>query len=251
MSTPSRMPRYEVRNDGIGPYAVFYCDKCSREYRSQPDVAGTVAQDIGRKAMGDALRNIPLFGRAVAESVTGQDPRYVTSLTPQQLEAAWKQVQEYFHECPTCRLIVCPSDFDTQAGFCTEDSPRRGEIAQAQAEQAAGVVKGLASAFGLGEAMRDVGQAAKAAKAAGSAMARCPKDGTLAAPGTKFCPECGSPMVQPVADTCPKCGADAKGAKFCPNCGTKIERAPVGVCSNCGAELKGAKFCPECGTKAA
>ena len=34
------MPRYDVRNDGIGPYAVFYCDICSREFRSQPDVTG-------------------------------------------------------------------------------------------------------------------------------------------------------------------------------------------------------------------
>jgi len=31
MSAPSRMPRYDVRNDGVGPYAVFYCDKCDRE----------------------------------------------------------------------------------------------------------------------------------------------------------------------------------------------------------------------------
>jgi len=40
-ATPSRMPHYDTRNDGVGPYAVFYCDVCSREYRSQPDVAGT------------------------------------------------------------------------------------------------------------------------------------------------------------------------------------------------------------------
>lgn len=248
MSTPGRMPRYEVRNDGGGPYAVFYCDKCYREYRSQPDIGGTIAQDIGRRAAGDALRNVPLFGRAIADNVVGQDPRYVTSLTPQQLEAAWKQVQEYFHECPTCRLIVCPSDFDAQTGFCTEDSPRRGEIAEAEAQQAAGVVKGLANAFGLGDALRSASQAAKSAT---TNMARCPKDGTLAAPGTKFCPECGSPMVQPTPDTCPKCGANTQGAKFCPECGTKIERAAIAtVCRNCGAELKGAKFCPECGTKA-
>jgi hypothetical protein len=241
------MPRYDVRNDGVGPYAVFYCDKCYREYRSQPDVGRTIAQDLGRKAMGDALRNIPLFGRAVADNVAGQDPRYVTSLTPQQLEAAWKQVQEHFHECPTCRLIVCPSDYDAQTGFCTEDSPRRSEIAQSQAEQAAGVMKGLASTFGLGDALKSVGEAAKSASAN---MARCPKDGTLAAPGTKFCPECGSPMAQPAASACPQCGAEVGSAKFCPQCGAKIEQAAAGVCSSCGTDLKGAKFCPECGTKA-
>ena len=46
---PDRMPRYDVRNDGVGPYAAFYCDKCNREYRSQPDVGNTIAKDVGRR----------------------------------------------------------------------------------------------------------------------------------------------------------------------------------------------------------
>jgi hypothetical protein len=239
------MPRYDVRNDGAGPYAVFYCDKCTREFRSQPDIGGTIAKDVGRRVAGDALRNIPLFGRAIADNVAGQDPRYTYTLTPPQLEAAWKQMDNVFHECPTCKQMVCPSCFDPQTGYCTEDSPRRGEIAQAQAQQAAGVVKGLADAFGIGDAVRAAGQAAKSATAN---MAHCPKDGTLAKPGTKFCPECGSPMIQPATVACPKCGAAlAPGAKFCPECGTKIEQATT--CPKCGADVKGAKFCPECGTK--
>ena len=242
---PDRMPRYDVRNDGVGPYAAFYCDKCNREYRSQPDVGGALAKDVGRRVAGDALRNIPLFGRAIADNVVGENPRYTYSLTPQQLEGAWKQVQQYFHECPTCKQLVCPSCFDPQTGYCSEDSPRRGEIAEAQAQQAAGVVKGLASAFGLGDAIQ---KATEAAKTAASSAARCPKDGTLAKPGTKFCPECGSPMIQPAASACPKCGAAlAPGAKFCPECGAKLELATH--CPNCGADVKGAKFCPECGTK--
>jgi uncharacterized OB-fold protein len=53
-------------------------------------------------------------------------------------------------------------------------------------------------------------------------MAQCPKDGTLAAPGTKFCPECGA-AIQP-DKFCSKCGAKIKpDAKFCPECGTKQE----------------------------
>jgi hypothetical protein len=143
--------------------------------------------------------------------------------------------------------VVCPSDWDAQAGYCTEDSPRREEIAQAQAEQAAGVLKGFASALGLGDVMRG---AAQAAQAASTNLARCPKDGTVAPAGTKFCPECGSPMTQPQAEVCPKCGANVGGAKFCPSCGTKIERAPQSlVCPNCGTKTEGAKFCPNCGTK--
>jgi len=241
----TRMPRYEVRNDGVGPYAVFYCDKCNREFRSSPDIGGTIAKDVGRSAVGGLLRGVPILGTAAGRAV--EDQRYVYSLTPQQLEAHWKQVEQYFHECPTCRLVVCPSDWDAQAGYCTEDSPRREEIAQAQAEQAAGVLKGFASALGLGDVMRG---AAQAAQAASTNLARCPKDGTVAPAGTKFCPECGSPMTQPQAEVCPKCGANVGGAKFCPSCGTKIERAPQSlVCPNCGTKTEGAKFCPNCGTK--
>lgn len=239
-----RMPRYEVRNDGSGPYAIFYCDECSREFRSLPDVKGTIAKDIGRQAVGGFLRNIPLVGGAAAGSVV-EDPRHSYELTPQQLQAAWAQMEDRFGECPTCNKVVCLSCYDTQAGYCNDCTPRRAEIAEAQAEQAGGVLKGLASAFGLGDVIRNAAQAAESA----GQMARCPQDGTLAQPGTKFCPNCGSPMVQPAVSACPKCGAETHGAKFCPECGTKLEQAPA-KCKSCGTELKGAKFCPECGAKA-
>jgi DNA-directed RNA polymerase subunit M/transcription elongation factor TFIIS len=252
MANFSRMPRYDIRNDGAGPYAIFYCDSCGREFRSQPDIAKAVSQDIGRSAMSGFLRKVPLVGSSVADSVVGEDPRYTYKLSPAQLESAWKQTQVHFRECPTCNRIVCLSDFDTQSGFCQEDSPRSAEIAESRGEQAGAAVKGFASAFGLGEVLNQAGKAAEAAQRATTQMAQCPKDGTLAAPGTKFCPECGSLMTQPAAVLCPKCGADTHGAKFCPNCGNKMEQVQAAArCPNCGAEAKGAKFCPECGTKLA
>jgi ribosomal protein L32 len=250
MSDFSRMPRYDIRNDGIGPYAVFYCETCGREYRSQPDVAATVKTDIGRDMAGGLLRKVPLFGSAVANSVMGEDPHYSYKLTPDQLDKAWKQVQVQFRECPTCMRIVCMSDFDIKTGFCNEDSPRSEEISEAEGQQAGAAIKGFADALGLGGMMKSVQQAAATAQSAAAQAARCPNDGTLAAAGTRFCPNCGAAMVQPEATKCPNCGQDTHGAKFCPNCGTKIEAAPkAGFCPNCGAETKGAKFCPECGTK--
>jgi hypothetical protein len=245
MAVPSRMPNYDVRNDGIGPYAVFYCETCNREYRSKPDVTATVTGDIGRQAARGLLRKVPLFGSAVADNLMDDDARYSTSLTPQQLDRAWDEVKDRFRECPTCARIVCLSDWDEQSGYCNEDSPRRTEIATAEAEQAGAVLKGFASALGLGEAFKQVGEAMKQASAN---VARCPRDGTQAPAGTKFCPECGGPMVQPAADPCPKCGAPTQGAKFCPECGTKIERGPT-VCPSCGSEVTGTKFCPDCGTR--
>lgn len=244
----SRIPRYDVRNDGVGPYAVFYCEMCDREYRSSPDIASNVAQDFGKQALGGFLRGVPLVGRAAADSVVGQDRRYVQNLTPQELQSHWAQVEKNFRECPTCKRIICLSQWDNQSGYCQEDSPRKNEIARAEAEQAGNIVRGFADALGITDAMKTASQAAKQAA---SSTARCPKDGTIAAAGTKFCPECGAAMVQPQADACPKCGAATMGAKFCPQCGTKIERAAAPTnCKSCGAALNGAKFCPECGAKA-
>jgi len=207
-----------------------------------------VTKDLGRQTLGGFLRKVPLVGDTVAESVVGEDPRYTYSLTPQQLEKAWGQVKSRFRECPTCLRIVCLSDFDEQSGYCNEDSPRQSEIAEAQGEQAGAMLKGFAGAFGLGEVFQ---QASEATKSAATSVARCPKDGTVAPAGTKFCPECGGPMTQPVLDACPSCGKETHGAKFCPECGTKIERVPAGACPSCGAQTKGAKFCPECGAKLA
>ena len=247
----SRMPRYEIRNDGAGPYAIFYCDNCEREFRSQPDIASTITKDIGRDALSGFLRKVPIVGSAVADNVVGEDPRYSYKMTPAQVETAWKQVQMHFRECPTCSRIVCLTDFDTQSGFCQDDSPRTEEMAESKGAQAGAAIKGFAAAFGLGDVIDKAKQAAQEVQRASTQMARCPKDGTLAAAGTKFCPECGSPMQQPVAERCPNCGTETKGAKFCPECGTKIEAPAPGpsVCPSCGAQTQGAKFCPECGSK--
>lgn len=254
MSAPSRMPHYDVRNDGIGPYAVFYCESCNREHRTQPDVKNTIQTDIGRKMAGDLLRKVPLFGSTLSDNVVGEDPRYVYSLTADQLQGHWNQVKDRFRECPTCKKVVCLSDFDERSGFCNDDSPRVNEISEARAEQAGSVIKGFANVFGLGDSLQGVGdamkQAGQAAQRATTSMARCPNDGTLAAPGTKFCPECGAQMVQPASTACPKCGTETGGAKFCPNCGNKMEQPkPAGVCPSCGAKTGEARFCPECGTK--
>ena len=218
MSNFSRMPRYDVRNDGIGPYAVFYCETCQREFRSQPDVAGTVRAGLSEKRVASGLlRKVPLFGGAVANSVMGEDPRYSYKMTPQQVEKAWSQVQVNFRECPTCMRIVCVSDFDTRSGFCNEDSPRTNEITEARAEQAGTALKGFASALGLGDVMKNVEQAARTAQNAAAQTARCPKGrAPWPRPAQNSAPNAATLMVQPQADSCPKCGQTNLWSKILP-----------------------------------
>ncbi|MEM5773641.1 MAG: zinc ribbon domain-containing protein [Anaerolineaceae bacterium] len=247
MSTFTRMPNYDIRNDGAGPYAVFYCESCNREFRSQPSLANALTQDLGRQAASGLLRKIPILGKTVADNVIGEDPRYSMKMTPAQVEEAWKQVQPHFRQCPTCERIVCLSDFDTQSGYCQDDSPRTNEIAEARGAQAGAAIKGFASMFGLDKVVE---KAADAVQKAGDQMAHCPNCDGLAAAGTKFCPDCGTQMIQPVTQACPNCGADTHGAKFCPECGTKMEPAvKVTTCPACGAADQTGKFCQECGAR--
>ena len=157
---------------GSAPTRFSTATSATASIAASPISTGTIAKDIGRQAVGGLLRRIPIFGGAVADSVTGEDPRYIISLTPQQLDKAWEQVKQYFRECPTCLQTLCLSDLDEQSGFCQDDSPRAAEIAEAQAEQAAGMVKGIANVFGLGGAIK---QATEAAQRASAMTARCPQ----------------------------------------------------------------------------
>jgi len=250
MPAANRMPNYDVRNDGIGPFAVFACEICGREHRTQPETVSTPGKEIGRQAVGGLLRRVPIAG-AFADNVTGEDPRYSYSLTPTQVERAWQQVASRFRLCDTCGRIVCPSCYDAQSDTCIEDSPRRDELTVESAEQAGHMIKGFASALGLGavfqQATAAAQQTASAAQQQATAMARCPKDGSLAPAGSKFCAQCGSPMVQPVVKTCPQCGQPAEG-KFCANCGAKLEQPQPATCPQCGQPAEG-KFCANCGAR--
>lgn len=77
----------------------------------------------------------------------------------------------------------------------------------------------------------------------------CPACNAVNPEGTKFCGNCGEPLVKK-ANVCANCGAEiAPGMKFCGQCGTPV--APVVKhCPNCGTELSpDVKFCGNCGTK--
>ncbi len=222
-----RMPRYYVTNDGMGPYALFYCDRCEREYRSQPNLKTTVTENVKRSALGGFLRNVPVVGDQMANDT--ENDRYRTTMTQEELNGAWEEVQQYFRECPTCHEIVCIPDFDDATGFCDQDSPRRAEVEQAQAEQAVGMMKGVADAFGITGALKQGMEQAQQEQAqqpvavqsppAPTTGVTCSNCGTAVPEDQKFCGSCGTPVPQEVA--CPSCGTMTSQA-FCGSCGTKV-----------------------------
>lgn len=327
MAVPNRMPRYEVRNAGSGPFVVFYCEVCGQAVNSQPVghasaiedagkqiasnllgkipiVGSTLATNVtqsdlgigkveeaGMQAFGNFLGKIPIVGGTLATSVTGAEAQG-TSLTPQQLDMVWSQVSSQFRQCPTCGKVVCLADFDEQRGICRSHSgmpaqpagqygapaaapqgqygqydtpstggqyaappaPAQGQYGQYDSPAVGAVAAVPQGQYGGGQ--YDTPAAApEPAQAADPTLAHCPQDGSQAPAGTKFCPNCGSQMVQPAPVTaglnCPTCGAEVKqGAHFCPNCGMKLAvPVPAGICPKCGTDAKDAHFCPNCGTK--
>jgi len=251
MTAPTRMPRYNFSNDGMGPYAIFFCDRCSREYRSNPSITQTVKDSVTRGALGGFLRNVPIVGNAAANQL--ENDRYRTSMSAEELQSAWGQVSQYFRECPTCHQIVCIPDFDEVTGFCNDDSPRAAEVEAAKAQQAAAALKGVADAFGISGAISR-GMARAQANAVAQQTAGGPP---TAPPASGMPPEMRAAMVAGAMNAaegmapCANCGTMlSAGAKFCANCGTPVAQARQ--CANCGAELAaGAKFCANCGTPAA
>jgi hypothetical protein len=221
---PTRKAPYSVNNDGTGPYAMFTCESCGRDYRAQPILVEEVKETIAKSAFGGLLRNIPIVGNAAANQV--DNDRYRNTLTNDELEKAWAEVKVNFAECQSCRRIVCIPDFDMASGFCKEDSPRSEELQARDAQQAgaaaAGFMSGIANAFGIPEAMKAAAAQQPAGVAPGGApaapAAACASCGGSLAAGAKFCASCGTPV--PAKAFCVGCGKElAPGAKFCANCG--------------------------------
>ena len=118
MAAPSRMPQYEVRNQGAGPFAAYRCEICGREFPSRPADLSLGDQNAGN-----------LLGKLFAAPV---NPAEVRGLNQQQLNAAWNEVIDNFRECQACHKIVCKADFDEAHGMCKEDSPAKAKSAAAK-----------------------------------------------------------------------------------------------------------------------
>ena len=178
----TRKAPYAVYNDGTGPYAMFTCESCGRDYRAQPVLVEEVKETIAKSAFGGFLRNIPIVGDAAANQV--DNDRYRNTLTTgraRRRPAA--EVKVNFAECQSCRRIVCIPDFDMASGFCKEDSPRSEELqargcGAGRRGRSASFLGGIANAFGIPDAMK-----AAAAQQSAAGRARC---------GAHGCARCGA-----------------------------------------------------------
>ena len=106
--------------------------------------------------------------------------------------------------------------------------------------------------IGLGVGLAAMGNIGKQVGAgfkdiSGTQTTPCPKCGASVPNGSKFCPDCGTPIVNAASKvSCPNCHRVVPAGKFCPECGAALSA----TCPKCGhTNAPGTKFCANCGQK--
>jgi hypothetical protein len=186
----------------------FRCNRCGNGYMSSfvPNNLG-VAGDLLRAAgglFGGILGSAGNAAYNVQRAIGG--PAHDNAI-----RQAVEEVKPLFNQCHRCGTWVCKEIcWNPEKGLCKQDAPILGEeIAASQA----------------------------------AAMAVQVREKAFASDQTQ-----GADLTQQRAAACRNCGADVGSAKFCPECGTAVVQKLT--CVNCHAEIPaGVKFCPECGTK--
>lgn len=192
----------------------FNCDRCGTGYRTRfrASTLGTVssALDTAGSLFGGILGQAADLGERARSA--GWEKAHDNAF-----EQAMEELKSDFVQCPRCSSWVCrKSCWNTSKGLCKECAPDLGvEMAAAQASRT----------------VEEVWAHSKVAEEDRSML----KDENWRAGVRATCPKCNAPLQ--------------KNSKFCPECGTKI--LDKKHCTECGAELAaGVKFCAECGHKA-
>ncbi len=193
----------------------FHCDRCGTGYRTkfQSNVLGVAssAMDTASSLFGG------IFGQAANLAEKARSAAWEKAHDAA-FEAAMEELRPDFIQCPRCSSWVCrKSCWNVVKGLCKNCAPDLAvEMAAAQASKTTEKIWSSAEVSDTDEQQISDKQTWKAGVKAG-----CPNCGAALATNAKFCPECGTKIVQKTF--CAECGAELKaGAKFCGECGTKV-----------------------------
>ena len=248
---------YEDLSTDLGFQFKFHCDKCHNGYMSRFQASAVGMAGSALRAAGDIFGGF--FGNAgnsayeVQRAVGGK-------AHDEALMAAVQEGKQAFKQCGRCGKWVCPEVcWNPQANQCTDCAPKfeqefAAHHAQAKAQasreqliqkaQGTDYVAGVdMSASAYAAAMPAPQQMQPQQQPMGQQQMQAPP-----APQGMAAPQ-AQPQLAAGAAACGKCGTNLGAFKFCPNCGTpRLQPAA----SKCGAQLvPGMKFCGDCGTPTA
>jgi hypothetical protein len=187
----------------------FYCDKCHSGYMSEFVTSKLGMLSSGLNVLGG------LFGSRAgnAENAAYEIQRTVGGKAHDgALRDAVEAVKPNFRKCSRCGQWVChESCWNESRGLCENCAPDvEEEIAHAQS---------AATVEQINVKVRDQDMTADL-NLTTSVSVRCRSCGAEVG-GGKFCPNCGQALN--AKTECPRCGAQAApGAKFCAECGTGL-----------------------------
>jgi membrane protease subunit (stomatin/prohibitin family) len=147
------------------------------------------------------------------------------------LARAVEEVRPSFRQCARCGRWVCQQVcWNGQANLCDECAPNfetqlaanqahaKVDAARQQLESKAGMTGYVGNIDMSADSVLSAQTAASNTQAAKTLCGQCGAE----VGSSKFCPECGKPVVKAGPAFCPGCGAKATGSKFCGSCGTKM-----------------------------
>jgi len=218
---------YDDLSTDRGYQFKFHCDKCGNGYMTQFQTS-----TIG---MAESVLNVAnsfLSGWGGAGNAAHEVERAVGGrLHDAALAKAVEEVRPNFRQCTRCGRWVCHQVcWNAEANLCEQCAPNfteqlaanqaqaKVDAARQQLEQKAGQTNYVGGV--------DMSAGSYVVAQTASTNTQSPKNlcGQCGAEvgSSKFCPECGKPVVKAGPSFCPQCGQKSSGSKFCGNCGTKM-----------------------------
>jgi ribosomal protein L32 len=196
---------YSDLSDNSGYQFEFRCDVCGSGYksefiRSNLGTASTLLSGASGLIGG-------LFGSASnvadrAKEITDRGAR------DEALKKAANEIMPLFTRCPRCSKWVDETCWNEARGLCVSDAPKLA--AEMEAERAQVEIQQMR------QKMQTETVFSGDVSARTTVCTNCGKP----VGSERFCANCGTPTAQA---KCSKCGNDlAPGTLFCPNCGTKV-----------------------------
>ncbi len=190
----------------------FYCDRCGSGYRTpfKPSMTGKV------NGVLDAANS--LFGGFLGRAADLSNKVHTAAWEKAHdaaFEEALQELKSEFIQCPRCSSWVCRSScWNTKRGLCKQCAPDLGvEMSAAQASRSVEEVWAHACMSNEDKKLSEDNWRE-------TIRATCPQCEKPLASNAKFCPECGTTLVN--KNVCSKCGTLLSlGAKFCAECGNK------------------------------